>query len=47
MELNQAAQTLLDAYLEKWKAEERLHEAEARLQKIISAPKSAPLERRF
>lgn len=47
MEQNQAAQQLLDAFLEKWKAEERLREAEARLRKVLSQPKSAPLKRRI
>ena len=47
MKLNQAGQRVLDAFLEKWKAEERLHEAEARLRKVLSQPKSTPLRRRI
>lgn len=47
MKLNQAAQELLDAFLEKRKAEDRLLEAEVRLARILSQPKPAPIARRF
>jgi hypothetical protein len=47
MELDHAAQQVLDAFLEKLKAEEQLIEAEARPRKALSQPKSAPLKRRI
>jgi hypothetical protein len=47
MKLNQAAQQVLDAFLNKWKADELQLEAEARLRKAFSQPVSAPLDRRI
>jgi len=47
MRLNQAAQRVLDAFLEKWKAEQQLREAEAWLRKALSQPKSPAFKRRI